>query len=78
MRQSEWEVADDRLPMTAEDATPETRTLTPAEAAAVLRRDWLFQAAGQPLLQRAQMEIDRARQLAVRSTDNHVSHMTRQ
>ncbi|HRR79592.1 MAG TPA: hypothetical protein P5118_05335, partial [Planctomycetota bacterium] len=46
--------------------TPETRTLTPAEADAALERDWLFQAMGEPLLQRAAKEIGWTRSLAQR------------
>jgi len=39
------------LPHIAEHpATPPTRTLPPAEAAAALERDWLFQAMGEPEL----------------------------
>ncbi len=45
---------------------PVTRTLSAAEAEAVLRRDWLFQAEGQPLAERARQEIRWARALAVR------------
>ncbi len=47
-------------------ATPPTRTLDAEEAAAVLERDWLFQAEGKPLEQRAADEIGWARQLATR------------
>ena len=50
----------------ADPKTPETRTLTPAEANAALERDWLFQAMGEPLLQRAAKEIGWARELAAR------------
>ena len=46
--------------------TPETRSLTPAEAAAALQRDWLFQAMGRPLAKRTGEEIVWARQLARR------------
>jgi hypothetical protein len=46
--------------------TPPARTLAPAEAEAVLRRDWLFQAEGKPLAQRAAEEIGWARRLAAR------------
>jgi hypothetical protein len=63
---SEPGVPDEPLPMTAADATPETRTLAPAEAAAVLRRDWLFQAAGRPLRQCIVDELGWARALAAR------------
>ncbi len=48
--------------------TPETRTLTAEEATRVLQRDWLFQAMGEPLLERADKEIGWARQLAERLT----------
>ena len=55
------------LPYTFENpTTPETRRLTETEAADALRRDWLFQAAGQPLLQRARDEVGWARALAAR------------
>ena len=46
--------------------TPETRTLTSAEATDALQRDWLFQALNQPLLDRALAEIGWARALASR------------
>ena len=46
--------------------TPETRTLTAAEAAVVLERDWLFQAMGEPLSARAAKEVIWARELADR------------
>ncbi len=46
--------------------TPPTRTLTEAEATAVVERDWLFQAMDEPLLQRARQEIGWARDLAAR------------
>ena len=48
--------------------TPETRTLTEAEAAAAIEHDWLFQAMGETLLQRAAKEIGWARELARRLT----------
>jgi hypothetical protein len=48
------------------DETPETRTLTVQEAARVLEQDWLFQAMGEPLLERAGKEILWARELAAR------------
>ncbi len=57
---------DERIAMTAEDATPETRTLTPTEATEALRRDWLYQAQGAPLLRRASDEIGWARKVAAR------------
>lgn len=47
-------------------AEPETRTLTPDEADAILRVEWLFQAAGKPLRQHALQEIAWARQIAAR------------
>lgn len=50
--------------------TPPTRTLTEAEAKAVLQRDWLFQAMDEPLLQRARQEIGWARELAERLADD--------
>jgi len=46
--------------------TPETRSLTPAEADTALQRDWLFQAMGRPLVARTAEEIGWARQLARR------------
>ncbi len=46
--------------------TPVTRTLSPAEAQDALRRDWLFQAMGEPLAARAGKELAWARQLADR------------
>jgi hypothetical protein len=48
------------------DQTPETRTLTAEEAARTLQRDWLFQAMGEPLADRAAQEIGWARELAER------------
>ena len=45
---------------------PQTRTLTPAEAGSVLEKDWIFQAEGRPLAQRARQEIAWARELAKR------------
>lgn len=45
---------------------PETRTLTPQEAAAALQRDWLFQSEGRPLVRRARQEIAWTRELATR------------
>lgn len=59
------------LPYDVEDpTTPETRTLAADEAAAVLNRDWLFQAEGKPLDRRAAEEIGWARQLAARLATN--------
>jgi hypothetical protein len=46
--------------------TPETRALTAEEAERTLQRDWLFQAMGEPLLERAAKEIDWARELGAR------------
>jgi hypothetical protein len=55
------------LPYVYDDpTTPETRTLTPEEARATLERDWLFQADGRPLAQRAQDEIGWTLALAAR------------
>jgi hypothetical protein len=45
---------------------PPTRTLTEAQAKAVLEGDWLFQADGEPLHARAAKEIDWARAIATR------------
>ncbi|MGQ9592493.1 MAG: HzsA-related protein, partial [Planctomycetota bacterium] len=47
-------------------STPETRALAEAEAEAALERDWLFQAMGRPLRERALEEIGWARELAKR------------
>jgi len=49
-----------------EPAEPPTRTLSPAEAAAALEADWLFQADGNPTPERIRAEITWARQLAAR------------
>ncbi len=49
-----------------EPTEPETRTLSASEAAAVLKRDWLFQAEGKPLADRALDEIRWALELAAR------------
>jgi hypothetical protein len=46
--------------------TPETRRLTPEEGDAALVRDWLFQAQGEPLAERARKEIGWAQQLSRR------------
>ena len=55
------------LPLPRGEArTPETRTLTAQEAAQALENDWLFQAMGEPLLDRSAKEIGWARQLAER------------
>jgi len=48
------------------EETPETRILSPQQAARVLQRDWLFQAMGEPLPKRAANEIGWARELARR------------
>ncbi len=50
--------------------TPETRTLTAEEADQATQRDWLFQAMGEPLSQRAAKEIVWTRELAARLTRN--------
>ncbi|MBN1419060.1 MAG: hypothetical protein JXP34_09805 [Planctomycetes bacterium] len=47
-------------------STPETRTLSSEEARAALERDWIFQAGGKPLADRARDEIGWARALAAR------------
>ena len=54
----------------AKPAEPPTRTLTDAEAADVLERDWIFQAEGRPLAARAAEEVRWARQLAARLAAN--------
>ncbi|MCX6874786.1 MAG: hypothetical protein NTW21_13405, partial [Verrucomicrobia bacterium] len=46
--------------------TPETRTLTAEEETQAMGRDWLFQAMGEPLMQRAAKEIAWTRELAAR------------
>ncbi len=57
----------DNLPLPPREAqTPDTRTLTSEEANRALERDWLFQAMGEPLLDRATKEIAWARDLAKR------------
>ena len=53
-------------PVLGAPRTPPTRTLTAAEADKTLRRDWLFQAMGEPLASRTAKEIAWARQLAER------------
>ncbi|KPK43124.1 MAG: hypothetical protein AMK72_13725 [Planctomycetes bacterium SM23_25] len=45
---------------------PETRTLTPEEEKTLLERDWILQAEGKPLADRALQEIGWARELAAR------------
>jgi len=55
------------LPYYAQNpTTPKTRNLTYDEAAAALQRDWLFQAMGKPLAERALEEVAWARRLAAR------------
>lgn len=49
-----------------ETPTPVTRPLTAEEASLAMERDWLFQAMGEPLAQRAAQEIGWARDLAER------------
>ena len=49
-----------------EAGTPATRTLSQEEASQILERDWLFQAMGEPLLERVAQEIAWARELAAR------------
>ncbi len=62
----------DNLPLPPGEAkTPETRTLSADEAARVLQRDWLFQAMGEPLLERAGKEIVWSRALAARLSQGH-------
>jgi hypothetical protein len=57
----------ENLPVTHGEArTPKTTTLTVQEAAPALESDWLFQAMGEPLLDRAVKEIGWTRQLAER------------
>jgi hypothetical protein len=51
--------------------TPETRTLSAAEARDALRRDWLHQADGQPTPKRIQSEIEWTRGLAQRLAAEH-------
>lgn len=46
--------------------TPETRTLSAAEARDAIERDWLHQAAGRPTLERVRHEIGWGRELAAR------------
>jgi hypothetical protein len=60
-------------------ATPPTQALGAAEAQTVLERDWLFQAEGKPLEQRALDEIGWARQLAARlARDPRTPDLTRE
>jgi hypothetical protein len=54
----------------SEATEPETLDLSPEEAQAVLRRDWLFQADQRPTLERTLQEIQWARQLAARFRQN--------
>ena len=53
-------------PAVADPQEPETRTLAPAEADAVLVRDWLFQAGNNPSPARVRQEIEWARMKAAR------------
>ncbi|HUT33036.1 MAG TPA: hypothetical protein VNE39_06130, partial [Planctomycetota bacterium] len=53
-------------PIFGTPSTPETRTLSEAEAEGALERDWLFQAMGEALLTRAAKEIAWTRELAER------------
>ncbi len=53
-------------PKVPEATEPETRALSAEDARAALERDWLFQAAGESLLERTRQEIDWARKLAAR------------
>ncbi|MCX6880338.1 MAG: hypothetical protein NTW21_42005 [Verrucomicrobia bacterium] len=46
--------------------TPETRSLTAEEESQAMGRDWLFQAMGEPLMQRSAKEIAWTRELAAR------------
>lgn len=64
-----WAHGGGNLPLPPGEArTPETRPLTPAEADRIQRRDWLFQAMGEPLLARAVKEIAWTKELARRLT----------
>jgi hypothetical protein len=49
-----------------EARTPETRILTAEEKTQAMERDWLFQAMGEPLMQRASKEIAWTREFAAR------------
>ncbi|MDO4569563.1 MAG: LamG-like jellyroll fold domain-containing protein [Planctomycetia bacterium] len=51
--------------------TPEVVDLTPEEAEACLKREWLFQCDGQPTLARSLQEIQWARELAARIESQH-------
>ncbi len=63
-------VGGDERPST-EPQTPPTVRLTPEAAAAVLERDWLFQASGQPLLARTEQELIWTREVAARLLSLH-------
>lgn len=64
-------IYDDYAPAPpVEPSEPETRNLTNAEANAILRQDWLFQAEGRTLAERATQEIRWARELAKRVVRN--------
>ena len=54
--------------------TPETGTLTAAEAREALQRDWLHQASGKPTPERIKNEIQWARELAARISVGCVKH----
>ena len=70
-RIGKWHYGQMIIPTThSRPATPETRTLTVAEAEDALQRDWLFQAMGEPLAQRAAKEVRWARELAARLMGN--------
>lgn len=49
-----------------EEPTPKTRTLALEEESQILERDWLYQAMGEPLLERTAQEITWSRELAQR------------
>jgi hypothetical protein len=62
-----WTASAGNLPLPRGEAhTPATRTLSAQEAALALEHDWLFQAMGEPLLERAGKEITWTRELAGR------------
>lgn len=54
------------IALPGEGREPETRTLGPAEAEALLVADWLFQADGRPTWRRVRQELRWARELAAR------------
>ena len=66
-RAGKWRYGQMIVPAThSRPSTPETRALTAAEAREALERDWLFQAIGEPLAERAGKELVWARELAAR------------